>query len=225
MPDEERVVLSQQIGRTRPFEEAVKKLKWNGEKYIEGEVFILPKNVNIYGFTIADLDGNGEDEVIAIDDADYIRMYSMDGKQIWRSTDRYGGYDTSFDFDYVDEISGAREKRVKIKGRLFVKDVDGDGRPELIVSRNVPSTYAFEVFRGYLYGEMYVFHWDGVMLLELWKINRVGGFIEDFAVADFTNEGFDRLIIVTTPILTSSKIEELFKTKSDIIIYNLPERG
>ena len=225
MPDGEKLFLSQQIGRTRPFEGAVKKLKWDGEKYIEGEVFVLPKNVNIYGFTIADLDGNGDNEVIAIDDADYIRIYAMDGRQIWRSPDRYGGYDTSFDFDYVDDISGAREKRVKIKGRLFVKDIDGDGRPELIVSKNVPSTYAFEVFRGYLYGEMYVFHWDGITLSELWKINRVGGFIEDFAVADFTNEGFDRLILATTPILTSSKIEELFKSKSDIIIYNIPERG
>lgn len=225
MPDGENILLSQRIGRTRPFEDAVKKLKWNGEGYVEGDVFALPKNVNIYGFTIADLDGNGDDEIIAIDDADYIRMYSMDGKQIWRSPDRYGGYDTSFDFDYVDGMSGAREKRVKIKGRLFVKDIDGDGRRELIVSRNVPSAYFFEVFRGYLYGEMYVFHWNGIALSELWKINRVAGFIEDFTIADFTNEGFDRLILVTTPILTSSKIEELFKSKSDIIIYNLPERG
>ncbi|MBI5181924.1 MAG: hypothetical protein HZA06_03305, partial [Nitrospirae bacterium] len=156
--------------------------------------------------------------------ADYIRIYAMDGRQIWRSPDRYGGYDTSFDFDYVDDISGAREKRVKIKGRLFVKDIDGDGRQELILSKNVPTTYAIELFRGYLYGQMYIFHWDGINLNEVWKIKKVAGFIEDYSISDFTNEGFDRLLLVASPLLSVSKIEELFKTKSDFIIYYLPER-
>jgi hypothetical protein len=72
---------------------------------------------------------------------------------------------------------------------------------------------------------MYVFHWNGVALNEMWKIKRVSGFIDDFTIADLTNEGFERLILATSPILSTSKIEELFKTKSDFIIYNLPERG
>lgn len=225
MPDGEMAAISQQIGRTMPFDGAVKKLKWDGGKYIEGGIFVLPKNVNIYGFTIADLDGNGDNEIIAIDDADYIRIYAMDGRQTWRSPERYGGYDTSFDFDYIENVSGEREKRVKIKGRLFVKDIDGDGRQELILSKNVPTTYAIELFRGYLYGQMYIFHWDGINLNEVWKIKKVAGFIEDYSVSDFTNDGFDRLLLVTSPLLSVSKIEELFKTKSDFIIYDLPERG
>lgn len=225
MTNGDNILLCQEIGTKTPFYGNVKRCEWDGTKYKEGERFPLPKGVNIYGFTIADLDGNGEEEIIAIDDSEYIRMYSMDGKQVWRSPDRYGGYDTSFDFDFVDDISGAREKKATIKGRLIVKDIDGDGRPELILSKNVPTTYAFEVLRGYLYGEMYVLHWDGITLNEVWKIKKVSGFIDDFTVADFTNEGFDKLLIATSPIWSTSRIEELFKTKSDFIIYNLPERG
>ncbi len=225
MTSGDSILLCQEIGNKTPFYGDVKRCEWDGTKYKDGERFPLPKGVNIYGFTIADLDGNGDEEIIAIDDTEYIRIYSMDGKQVWRSPDRYGGYDTSFDFDFVDDIAGAKEKSVAIKGRLIVKDIDGDGRLELILSKNVASTYAFEAFRGYLYGEMYVFHWNGVALNEVWKIKRVSGFIDDFTIADLTNEGFDRLILATSPILSTSKIEELFKTKSDFIIYNLPERG
>ncbi len=225
MASGDSILLCQEIGNKTPFYGNVKRCEWDGAKYKEGERFPLPKGVNIYGFTIADLDGNGDEEIIAIDDTEHIRIYSMDGKQVLRSPDRYGGYGTSFDFDFVDDISGAREKKATIKGRIFAKDIDGDGRLELILSKNVASTYAFEVFRGYLYGEMYVFHWNGVALNEMWKIKRVSGFIDDFTIADLTNEGFERLILATSPILSTSKIEELFKTKSDFIIYNLPERG
>lgn len=225
MTSGDSILLCQEFGNKTPFYGNVKRCEWDGTKFKEAERFPLPKGVNIYGFTIADLDANGEEEIIAIDDTEHIRIYSMDGKQVWRSPDRYGGYDTSFDFDFVDDISGAREKKVTIKGRIFVKDIDGDGRLELILSKNVPSTYVFEAFRGYLYGEMYVLQWNGVALNEVWKIKKVSGFIDDFTIADFTNEGFDRLILATSPILTTSKIEELFKTKSDFIIYNLPERG
>ncbi len=225
MTSGDSILLCQEIGDKTPFYGNVKRCEWDGAKYKEGERFPLPKGVNIYGFTIADLDGNGEEEIIAIDDTEHIRIYSMDGKQVWKSPDKYGGYDTSFDFNFADDISGAREKKATIKGRLFVKDIDGDGRPELILSKNVPSTYAFEAFRGYLYSEVYVLQWNDVALNEVWKIKKVSGFIDDFTIADFTNEGFDRLLIATSPILSTSKIEELFRTKSDFIIYNLPERG
>lgn len=225
MTSSDSILLCQEIGNKTPFYGNVKRCEWDGEKFKEGERFPLPKGVNIYGFTIADLDANGDEEIIAIDDTEHIRIYSMDGKQVWRSPDRYGGYGTSFDFDFVDDIAGAREKKATINGRLIVKDIDGDGRLELILSKNVPTTYAFESFRGYLYGEMYVLQWNGVALNEMWKIKKVSGFIDDFTVADLTNEGFERLLIATSPILSSSKIEDLFKTKSDFIIYNLPERG
>ena len=68
------------------------------------------------------------------------------------------------------------------------------------------------------------FTWDGVGLRPNWKTRTMTGYIPDYSVGDFDNDGQDELIAAL--ILKEGKVVLLSEPKSTIIAYELssPEK-
>ena len=57
----------------------------------------FPKETIIFGLTMADLRGDGKPNIIHFDLVEHLIILSSDGKRLWRSSDRYGGTNNSYD--------------------------------------------------------------------------------------------------------------------------------
>jgi len=157
----------------------------------------FPKEIGIYGVATADIRGKGKPEIIALDKYDRLNIFSEDGKIEWKSPGRFGGTGNYYDTkkkrkeDFRDDSAS----RVYIPGRVLVKDLNGDGIPQIIVNKNEPTTRLFERGKGYETGEIYCLTWDEGDLVTSWKTRPIKSYIADYQVKDVDNDGNEELVV------------------------------
>lgn len=198
--------------------------------YIKGKSIRLPPNVEIYGFAFIDWERKGAHDILVMDDDDYLNLYSPEGMKIWKSKDRYGGYALSFERSNL--LSGERTEKVRVKGRIIVKDYKESGRQKAIIIRNIPITYLFRDFRGYRNAEVILLGWNGSEMIEEWRIGKIDGFIADYGIGDITNTGKESLFLLINPtirIVGGKSIRmpglgDVLSGKSYLLLYHLPNR-
>ncbi|MFH2012699.1 MAG: FG-GAP-like repeat-containing protein [Pseudomonadota bacterium] len=214
-------LIGQSAGLEGIFIGNVTKLTWNGNKYIEGENIPLPKGSIEYGFNLIDIDKDGKEEVVLIDNYDYLRVFSNSREEMWKSEDIYGGT-RNFLTEYPGGEKSAKlleglETRQYIQNRILIQNQKGDNR--VIVVRNIPSAGTlFERTRLYRNSEIYGLSWDGLGLTEDWRTRKISGYIADFQIKDIDNDGKDELVVGIIQFSVSS----IFKTnKSYVLAYEL----
>lgn len=155
----------------------------------------LPFMVDIYRFDTFGLTDKA-DEIIALDDREYIRIYRK-GKgggweKSWKSREFYGGT-----LDYID-LGG--ERYAAVEGGFFHADTDGDGRAELIIKRNVPGGLGRFARKpgSYDSAEVLSLSWDkGEDGLKVnWKTREVKGYIADFLIDDMNKDGAKEILLL-----------------------------
>ncbi len=77
-----------------------------------------------------------------------------------------------------------------------------------------------EKFRKFTKTHIQSWAWDGFGLRPIWKTHQISGFIRDFAVGDFNNNGQPVLIAA---LVMSEGTTVLTDAKSRIIAYGLPD--
>lgn len=175
---------------------------WQDGKYVPGAEFPLPRGVALYGFTYAAL---GEDQpfMVAFDDDDHLLVYSKD-TVIWKSGEQYPAaatavYKPATGIGAVlakDAIQGDKSLRVKIRGRVTAVDINGDGRDEIIVPKNIGDM--FFGIGGIKSAEMEAFGWTGARLEERWNIKDIPGAVLDFQLLRQDKSGSRILTLVRT---------------------------
>jgi hypothetical protein len=201
LPRKGPTLLGQKMGVEESFSGPIYQFSWKGKKFARGKKLKLPKETPLFGLAIADITGDGKEEVLRFDYGDRLRVLSTDGKDLLhRTPDRYGGTNTFFDRESVPE-SGRWDgtepgKRVYLHGRIVILDLDGDGRAEVIVNKNHSATgYLVDRVRVYDRAEIYDLVWDGMMLAENWRTRAIPGYIADYQVEDFDNDGKRELVV------------------------------
>jgi len=82
-----------------------------------------------------------------------------------------------------------------ISQRIQVVDMEGDGQYEVLVVNNRETLgKVFDRFRSYKSGHVDCLFWDTLGLYSKWKTREISGYIADFLVADFDNDGSLELI-------------------------------
>jgi hypothetical protein len=143
----------------------------------------LPSSVNLFDFTRVDLDADGTVETVVIDRNEKLLVYDNQNNLLWVSDEEYGG-----SRNYVGTPKRATignrsmaEKIVFVPTKLLVQDVDGDGKPEIIIGRNKRVSYRFlENTRAYEGGNIACLAWDNTSMRELWRTNTIAGYIADY---------------------------------------------
>jgi hypothetical protein len=162
-------------------------------RYTRQEKLLLPDKTNLFDFVVADLDGNGTNEIMVIDAQQKLLVYDEVMNLVWVSSANYGGSKTFFGpplSDYgnkqktssFDEATQGQRQLVFIPGRLDVQDITGDGLPEVVVNTNeVGMSEWMGNIRSYDGGSVACLTWQGFGLIELWRTNHITGYVADYA--------------------------------------------
>jgi TolB-like protein len=196
-PKEGPILLGQRRGSDGLPVDPVYRMVWKKKSFEKGPKMPFPKGTGIFGVAAADIRGNGKTEFITVDKFDRLSILSEDGKIQWKSFDRFGGTDNYYDtkkkqyYDYRESWPW----RVYIPGRVLVKNLEGDGIPQIIVNKNEPTNRLFGRAKSYENGEIYCLTWDDGDLVTSWKTRPIRSYIADYQVKDVDNDGNEELVI------------------------------
>ena len=213
-------------GVSTPFEGPVRQYTWRGSQYVAGQPVPLPKVFpNIYGFLPADLDGDGSTKIVVLDHLDHLRVFDKAGTEIFRSSERYGGSEIMLEFDPSrsgsNPRSGIQPVQLMLQGRMYFQDILGDGKKQLIVPRNTPSTgYIFQT-RLYDRGKIVGLAWDTVGIQQLWETREMPGLIADYALVD-PDGGGDRKLVL---LVVSTNFLGYAGGRSNLVVLDLKRPG
>ncbi len=204
-----------------PFDGPVRQYTWQGKQYVPGPPVALPKAFNtIYGFALADLDGKGVPDILVLDRLDHLRVFDPAGSEIFRSSDRYGGSELVLEY-YPDRAgpdthAGIEANRQILQGRMYFQDLFGDGKKQLIVPQNTPSTgYAFST-RLYDKGKILGLNWDSLGMQAMWETRELPGYLADYALVD--DGSGDRKLV---GLVVQTSLFGLARNHSLVIVLNL----
>jgi hypothetical protein len=154
----------------------------------------VPDGVNLFNFVFADLDGDGQHEIVALDDSFKLRVIE-NGSTTWKSEERFGGTKRFIGGEpametgknpmknaLVDAV-GERFKEFFIPSRILVSDVDRDGVDDIVLNRNPDSitTVAPRMIQ-YPNGTLVGLKWNGIGLEEMWRTRKIDGYVINYQV-------------------------------------------
>ena len=199
-PNEGPILLGQRRGSDGIFSGPIYKFVWKKKSFEKGPKMPFPTETIVLGLTMADLKGDGKPHTILFDLVEHLIVLSPDGKRLWKSGERYGGTNNFYDTTKKKVESFRPQEsppfRVYIPGRILVRDMDGDGIPEVIVNKNDFKTgVLFERLRSYEKGEIQNLIWEENGLAMNWRTREIRGYIADYQIKDAENIGEEELVV------------------------------
>jgi len=211
-----RILLGQKGGSKDIFLGGIHELLWENGRYTSADKQRLPRRMNIYGFTYGDVLGQSQESVLALSRNGTLRILDSSGNEEWTSSDTYGGSNI-FLLSPADKKTATTATRqtdpTAFKGqylqqRIFVTDLDNDKKKEVILVKNHDSARGLlRRFRSYNGGHFEALVYDNVGLRKKWKTRKFSGYISDFDVGNFDNNGADELVFALV-IKTDSAFTE-----------------
>ncbi len=217
LPDRGPVLFGQKRGRDGIFGGAIYEMAWQNGAYVPQTHLKLSGNINLMGFAAGDVRNDGHTTYLAFDEADHIQVINGAGKRLTTTGDIYGG-STLY---YLRRINdpGQVQNIQYFPMRLLVADITGDGANEVIVAKNEEMAHRkLETFRVFTKTAFHSLVWDGLGLASNWRTRATSGFIRDFAVGDFDNDGAKELVAA---VVISEGSTAITKPKCTVIAYEL----
>jgi hypothetical protein len=226
LPGRGQVLLGQQRWGDWALGGPIKVLSWKDKRYIPTETLKLPEEINIFNFTIADLNGDGSPETIYLNDKNRLVLLSEDGKVVYTSAIHYGGTVNMVDakqFTTVDAMSGTimsdRVGRTYLPARLVVVPGLTPGKLEVIVNKNKDSLWNIvDRFDSYTSGVIYSLAWDGTDIKENWRTMTISDYVANYGVEDFKNNQQKQLVV---GVVQSRGFSFLASARSLLYCYDL----
>ncbi len=217
VPGQGKVLLGQRAPGSRgPFSGKIVEMTWENSIYKPKKQILPPRLANLRGFAFGDVMNNGPKTGVAYDKNDYIRIIDRTGNVLYTKTEHYGGSNLFFAMPETDRNT---ENRQYLPMRIQIKDMDSDGKNEIIAVKNHEITgRRLKQFRKFKTSQIESLSWDGSGLAVNWKTPKIAGCISDFAIGDFDNDGRDELI--ASVILKDGSIVGT-TPKSSVIAYDL----
>ena len=224
-PDGKLHLYGQASGVTVPFDGPVREYVWQATAYVPQAPVPLPKAFNtVFGFGLADLDGDGTAKLLVLDKQDYLRIFDRAGSELYRTSDHFGGSELILQYDPEristnagNPRSGVQLSEVMLQGRMYYQDIMGNGKKQLVLPRNTPSTgYLFQT-RLYDKGKIFGLAWDGIGMQTVWETREVPGYIADFALVDPEGSGDRKLVL----LVVQTNLIGMGTSRSNIVVLDL----
>ena len=180
-------------GSVKLFMPGIFQLDWAGSRLEAGQRLNLPKGIFVYGFAFGDVMGKGQPMVVALTESNRLRIFDQDGRKEWTASDRYGG--SSLYMEYPSADDKTQTERYYLLQRVLVADLNRDGRPELLVSKNKDIAGGFlKSFRRYSSGNVNCLSWETVTMKTRWQTEEISGYVSDINLSDLDRNGRQDLI-------------------------------
>ncbi len=208
------------------FDQEIYALTWDGKTYVKAEEapLISMRSLYVYNFAIGDLSGDGAPEIVRIDQNNKLRILDMQGEELFRTTEHYGGT-----INYLvtnPDVANTRHGSLKrtqlyIPARILIADLDHNGKNEIIVNQNHSMTYGLaERFRAFSNGKMVSLTWTGVSLDPNWESRKLSGCLSDYNIKDLDHNGKPDLVVALLQKRGTSFFRE---ARSMVVSYHLSE--
>jgi len=185
-------LFGQRKGVSDPFFPGVFELFWNGSSYEAGKKLDLPEEISILGLALGNIAKNDEKLMAAFDSRDKICVFNPDGSVVWKSGESYGGSEAYL--KPVSESSEELDARFYLSQRIL--SVESKTRPPWVITvkNDSMSSRFLKRFRSFSRAKFVCFSYSGLGLSQKAETDEIAGYIPDFTVADFNNDGSEELI-------------------------------
>jgi hypothetical protein len=211
-----RILLGQKGGFKDIFSGRIHELKWENGRYVSADKERLPRWINVYGFTYGNVLGNGQESILALTRNGSLRILDSGGNEEWTSSDTYGGSnifllspaDKKIATNVTRQTDPTAFRGDYLQQRIFVTDLDKDEKREMILVKNHDAVRGvLRRYRDYKGGHFEALLWDNVGFRKKWKTRKFSGYISDYDVGDFDNDGADELVFALV-VRTDSAFKE-----------------
>lgn len=225
MPGEGLVLAGQKSSMTRAIESGLFRLQINGNAVAAEDKLTVPDVVNLFEFSVADLDNDGSKEIIAIDEYDRLKVMRSGGTVLWQSDEHFGGSTRFIGGEEAFETSrlitgNDTDERLYIPSRIIIADINNDSLPDVVLNKNLSSaSRVLKNMKNYPSGEIHALTWNGISLSELWRTRKIDGYIADYQLKpNAENTGADLLVGL---VLQRGGISFLASKESTILTYQV----
>ena len=179
-------------------------LAWTEGGYETQSVVPLPKNTSIFGMAYGHVTRDGVENVVVLDRKDHIRVLGPGGKEEWRSYEPFGG-SRSWLITVEEYRDSQKEGYIYndpmpdnffwVSQRILLVDINREGQNAVIVVQNADVTKGvLQRKRVFRQGRFECLAWDNLGLASLWRTRKFSGYISDYNLGDFDNDGREELV-------------------------------
>lgn len=179
----DRKVFAQGVGSDGEYFSDLFELVKSGQTFKTVKSRTLPRGGNIYNFT-SFRDASGADKLVVMDEDGYLVVYSADNGELWKSSDKFGGSETSFNYESVAQL---RAKGDKYRWNFLEQRIMPLPGGILIVPRN-EGTFSIGNNRSYNKHSLFGLEWSGALLREAWHTKQTPSYLADYAYDSATHE-------------------------------------
>ena len=212
-----KILLGQRPRVTKSLSGTIFEMIWQGGEYVPSDEVKTPRLTSLLGMTIGDVLNNGRETAVGYKQNDHIQVFDSAGKTIWDSPDSYGG--SMMYFDAPKDDRGQVENKQYFPMRLVVWQNSAKKESEVIAVKNHDIAGGKLEFRKFTKTHIEAFTWSGIDLAPSWKSRQMSGYIPDFTVGDFDNDGQDELVAAL--VIKAGQVVLFTEPKSTIIALQL----
>jgi hypothetical protein len=224
-PKDGPILIGQQMGGEGVPTGPIYKFVWKKNSFEKANKMPFPRRTKIFGLAAVNVRGKETIDTLLLDDADRLRMVSLDEKFSWKSGERFGQTDNSYETTKKkDEVYGfgqiGKYTRVYLHGRIILRDLHGDGLNEVIINKNNVESKLSDKARSFTDGEVCSLTWNGKTFAINWKTRKIDGYISDYQVKDVDNDGEEELVVAVVDAPGSAGLDAK-DVRSSILFFKL----
>jgi hypothetical protein len=178
-----RTIYAQEIENGANYYGEVKELTKSDARFTAVNPLKLPRSANIFNFNR--LSGTpGKNNIVVLNEDGYLVIYSPDGSEVWKSSEKYGGSESFFKSEPRTHARSTRDfdRWMFLQQRIMLLK---DGT--LIVPRNEGSL-GFGNIRVFDKHALFAFDWTGAVLKGKWHTRLSPGYLADYACDQASRE-------------------------------------
>ena len=175
MQGREKTIFAQQTARDSDFFGDIYELKRKGALFGISEPLKLPRYANIFN-TATFLNKEGKRLFAVLKQDGYLLVFDESGKNLWESSDKYGGSESFFTREDLANmnVTGSKRRKIFLEQRITVTK-----NGEIIVPKN-DGFFVIGNNRSYSKNSVFSFAWNGVALDELWHTKLSQNYLADY---------------------------------------------
>jgi hypothetical protein len=179
----DRSIFVQALSATGAYQNDVAELTKNSRQFGTKNSRTLPRMGSLFNFSRFH-DSKGAEKWVVMDEDGYLVIYSADGGELWKSSDKFGGSETYFNYETVAQL---RSKGDKYRWNFLEQRITALSDGTLIVPRNEGS-FSIGNNRSYSKHSLFGLSWSGAMLREAWHTRQSPTYLADYAYDSATRE-------------------------------------